>query len=371
MSKKQGSLSKKIDSLVGIPLLFALSGLAGGKQGKLPPHISKIAFIRIDSPKDTIITLSAVQGIKERYPKAETVFFTGKDNYEAACLIPCVDKVVQLDSDNIGKSVKLIKSSGTFEVWVDFGIRTRFEALMTFFAKAHYKVGFRTDGEYRHFSYDAVADISGKKPLHDSYGELIKFIGAVPSLKTYLSLDNVRDNKLVVLNMYPDKSEYKRRSWNEENWKYLISRLSKKGYRLAIIGSKLFIKEADEFIESLGTECDVEYFVGRIEGREYISFLSKASLVISIDSWILHMACAVDTPVIGIYGPTSPSMYLPMGRKARYLACSRLCLGCQNINDEAPCIEAEKNCIDEIEPSFVEQEALKLLEGKYEHYGQI
>lgn len=371
MSKKQSSLSKKTDSLIGIPLLFALSGLGGRKQGKLPPNISRVAFIRIDSPRDTVMTLSAVRGVKERYPKAETVFFAGKDNYEAACLIPCVDEVIQLDAGNIGKSIKIIKSSGMFEIWIDFGIRTRFESLMTFFAKAHYKVGFRTSGEYRHFSYDAVADIYEKKPLYDSYGDLIKLVGAAVSLKTYTSLDNAKDDKLVVLNMYPDKSEYKRRAWNEENWKYIISRLSKKGYRLAITGSKLFINEADAFIESLGTECDVEYFVGRIEGKEYIPFLSKASLVISVDSWILHIASAVDTPVVGIYGPTSPSMYPPMGRKARCLACSHSCLGCQNINDEARCIEAERNCIDEIDPSFVEKEALDLLEGRHEYYGKI
>jgi len=58
----------------------------------------------------------------------------------------------------------------------------------------------------------------------------------------------------------------------------------------------------------------------RLNLRELIAFLRQADLAIGADSGPLHMASALGTPVVGIYGPKSPSIYRPYFGTSRVLA---------------------------------------------------
>ncbi len=318
----------------------------------------------MESSRDTVLTEAAARAFKERYPESELVYFTGKDNYGAASLIASVDKVIEIYPESIRKSVNTVKASGFFDLWVDFGPWSRFESIMTFFAGAGYKIGFRTDGEFRHFAYDAVADLVPKRHLCDNIASLMSLAGIKICSGPHFAAPAPAEKNLVIFNMFPDRPEHGARRWGEENWKYLLSRLSKKGYRIALTGNKPDSEEADKFTESLGSDFDVDYLVGRLEGKELLETLSKASLVISVDSWILYIAAAMNVPVLGLYGPTSPEMYAPVGSRAGFIKSGAVCCGCQNIYGEEACRINEPVCMDSIDRGLAEQEAFNILEGR-------
>lgn len=49
--------------------------------------------------------------------------------------------------------------------------------------------------------------------------------------------------------------------------------------------------------------------------REVIALLAEARLFVGSDSGILHLATAVDTPAVGLFGPTAPELgFSPLGR---------------------------------------------------------
>ena len=50
-----------------------------------------------------------------------------------------------------------------------------------------------------------------------------------------------------------------------------------------------------------------------------ISLMRRVALCIAGDSGPLHLACALERPVVGIYGPTDPSRNGPFGTRARVL----------------------------------------------------
>jgi heptosyltransferase-1 len=52
---------------------------------------------------------------------------------------------------------------------------------------------------------------------------------------------------------------------------------------------------------------------------QLIALTRRVSLVIAGDTGPLHLACALDRPVVGIYGPTDPSRNGPFGPKFRVL----------------------------------------------------
>jgi ADP-heptose:LPS heptosyltransferase len=50
---------------------------------------------------------------------------------------------------------------------------------------------------------------------------------------------------------------------------------------------------------------------------ELACWLAKARLYIGNDSGITHLAAAVGTPVLALFGPTDPEVWAPRGRHVR------------------------------------------------------
>ncbi len=367
MSIKKISYTRKLDTFAGIPLLFALTGLGKSRQSSLPPHISKVAFLRMSSKRDTIYIEAAINALKVQYPNAEIFFFASNDNFEVAKLIKNVNKVIKIYPDNLKRSIKAVKSAGEFDVWIDFGIYSRFEAILTFFAKSYYKVGFKTENAHRHFPYDAIVDFSLSKHILESYSDILKLLNVKGNLFHLFIKEETeeKDNKLIIFNMFPDHEDFTIRCWNDNNWKYLLSRLNGMGYKVAIIGDKKYTEIADKFTETIG-DLDVDYYVGRYDEKSYYSLLSKAILLVSVDSWIISYASSLNIATVGIYGPTSAKLYAPLSKKSININSSLSCSGCQNIFEDNECKIQDKNCMSYIDATYVEAEICKLLKECYE-----
>jgi lipopolysaccharide heptosyltransferase I len=61
---------------------------------------------------------------------------------------------------------------------------------------------------------------------------------------------------------------------------------------------------------------------------EYAELARRARLVVAADTGPLHIACAVGTPVVGIYGPTDPARNGPFSPKDAVVRRTPLCSPC-------------------------------------------
>ena len=71
---------------------------------------------------------------------------------------------------------------------------------------------------------------------------------------------------------------------------------------------------------------------GHTQLAEAVDLLSLASLVLSNDSGLMHIASALDRPVLVVYGPTSAGFTPPLGKNADIILPDIDC---------APCFERE------------------------------
>jgi len=62
--------------------------------------------------------------------------------------------------------------------------------------------------------------------------------------------------------------------------------------------------------------------------RELVEVLRRARLVVAADTGPLHIACALGTPVVGIYGPTDPARNGPFSRRDVVVRRTPLCSPC-------------------------------------------
>ena len=56
---------------------------------------------------------------------------------------------------------------------------------------------------------------------------------------------------------------------------------------------------------------------GKTTLRQLAACLEQVSLVVSNDTGVLHIASALNRPVVALYGPTSPAITGPLGDPAR------------------------------------------------------
>lgn len=107
--------------------------------------------------------------------------------------------------------------------------------------------------------------------------------------------------------------------WPHYHFAELAKMLISAGYQIACLGSAKDAAAVEE-ITALLSEQERGRFLslaGETSLAQAIDLLAGAQLVVSNDSGLMHMAAAVDTPLIALYGPTSPQFTPPLSDKAQ------------------------------------------------------
>ena len=107
--------------------------------------------------------------------------------------------------------------------------------------------------------------------------------------------------------------------WGAANYAKLAAELAKQGHRILLLGSKADATVANKVQELLSPESTVN-LTGLLSLEETASVLAMCAAVVSNDSGLMHLAAALGRPTLGIFGPTDPGRYHPLGRHADYLA---------------------------------------------------
>jgi len=81
---------------------------------------------------------------------------------------------------------------------------------------------------------------------------------------------------------------------------------------------------------------------GKTSLGEIAALLAACDLLVSVDTSAGHIAAAVDTPVVSLFGPGDPRIWAPQGDRVAVLTADGLdCLGCKTSQckrDDHPCM---------------------------------
>jgi ADP-heptose:LPS heptosyltransferase len=153
---------------------------------------------------------------------------------------------------------------------------------------------------------------------------------ATKTVRKWMGRDLRGGAPLVVIHTGPT---WKIREWLNERWTELVTRLkSELGVEVIQIGQDSYI--SDDGCVSPRAMGAVDW-VGKLSMDQMLALLKEADLFVGIDSGMLHMAGAVRTACVGIFGPTDPGCRLPIGSPAVGVTAQVPCLGCHH-NAEGP-----------------------------------
>lgn len=110
-----------------------------------------------------------------------------------------------------------------------------------------------------------------------------------------------KNNKLIVIST-GSSEKWTSKRWGVENYINLIRLLICNGFEIALIGSNLEKEDGQKIVEN--THGNIQNFINKTTFSELFNILSKATLFIGNDSGPAHIAAAVGTNTITIFGST-------------------------------------------------------------------
>ena len=114
--------------------------------------------------------------------------------------------------------------------------------------------------------------------------------------------------------------------WPPQYYAELAQSLRAQGYAVWLVGSHKD-KDVADTIVALGNE-PCRNLCGVTDLSEAITLLSCADLVVSNDSGLMHIAAALDRPMLAIFGSSSPQFTPPLSDKAQVLKLDIACSPC-------------------------------------------
>jgi lipopolysaccharide heptosyltransferase II len=138
--------------------------------------------------------------------------------------------------------------------------------------------------------------------------------------------------------------------WPAPYFAELAQKLHAAGYDIWLIGSPKDEAIGNEIRALSGGRA--HNFCGRTGLEEAIDLLSCAQLVVSNDSGLMHIAAALDRPMIALYGSSSPGFTPPLSDNAKVVKLDLPCSPCF----ERECPLTHFNCMVQLTPERVMRE---------------
>ena len=176
-----------------------------------------------------------------------------------------------------------------------------------------------------------------------------------------LASENVISEKgYVTINPF---SRWSYKEWGIDKWRQIISFISQK-YKMPVLimGSKEERTRADEL--TAADSFSAYNLAGKTTLREMAGFLQQSSLHIGVDSAAPHIAAAVGTPTLTIYGPSDWRDWAPPGEKNQVVLPDMDCVPCRKKGCDG---SGQSKCLDSLAVIKV-QDAVEKMFNNYVFY---
>ena len=324
-----------------------------------PPNVLAVRFSSIG---DILLTTPLLRAIRHRHPDARLTVLTKQAFAPLLSHNPHVNRILVLaPGQSLGSLAEEIRNGG-FNHRLDLhgSLRSRSLRLLAPGRWSSYpkhriarSLLIRTKRNWyrdprpvpeRYFSAARALDVrpDGAPPEF--------FVGpeADVEARAWLATAGLSDRPIVTI--APGAAHATKR-WPLELWRALVSQILASGFGVAIAGGP-----GDAVLGAAlagSGHRNVASAAGRFGLQATGALLRRSRAVASGDTGLMHMATAVGTPVVALYGPTvEPFGFFPYTRRASVLETSLPCRPCTSQGNER-CPLGHHRCMLEIRPNLV------------------
>lgn len=315
---------------------FALGrGLGFARRPKLGPisSLREILVLRLDRIGDLLMALPALHDLREAAPRARIRLAVGRWSEDLARGFP-VDEVLVWSAPFVGRPAEGASSFAALakkaralrgdriELGLDLQGDLR-AALLLWLSGAARRVGYANTGggylltdivpldetvSWVEQNRQAVALATGCPRATRCFDPLTAEDRAFA--EGFLAREGILDRPLLV-GLHPSGGR-RVKEWPVSRWREVAARLQReRGATILVTGSAADRSLAAALAEGL-PQAPVD-LCGRLEVRQTLAVIARLHLYLSPDTGPMHMACAVGTPSVSVFGPSDSVRYFTGG----------------------------------------------------------
>lgn len=153
---------------------------------------------------------------------------------------------------------------------------------------------------------DLLAPIGLERPAEIEYG-----LQPRPELLAKYGQMLAGSGPLVVLH---PMAKWPSKLWPEEHWANVAAGLAKAGARVVFSGGAEDRRVNQQIISLSGGHEHIVDLSGQTSLQEVMAVLGLSDLVVSTDTGIMHLAAALQKPLVALFGPTAANRTGPYGQ---------------------------------------------------------
>ncbi|MCK4852481.1 MAG: glycosyltransferase [Candidatus Omnitrophica bacterium] len=308
-------------------------------------NMKEILILKTSSLGDVILSVPSIRAIRKRFPGALIKILVDVKYRKVVERCPYIDEVIVCDfkgrdrGPGLLKPAERLKSEG-FDISVDLQ-NSRRSHLLAFlgaiperYAYDNHKLSFLANRKIR----------LPQGPLGpvEHQARILRLLG-IHSFEKHLELwpDKESDEwvsrfleanwvkkgqKLVGISMSASK-KWRTKNWGISCFQRLSEMLAREhGIRVVLLGTADDMPGAEEFVRT--TAAKPINAVGKTDIPGLISLISRCNALVAGDSAPVHIAAAVGTPFVALFGPTDPGRHLPPAKSFRVINKKMECSPC-------------------------------------------
>jgi predicted lipopolysaccharide heptosyltransferase III len=307
-----------------------------------PLTIKEILVIKLRYVGDVLLSTPCLQAIKENLPHANVTVVVNKGTEAILQNHPCVDHVVAIDRRSFVQGCRALMRlrKRRYDLVLDLTDGDR-SAIMTWLVNARHRVGYNGEHRWRGRCYDQIID-GDPDEMHtvDYYLRAVKEIGLnvsahAPTL-SFAPDDEKYANELLVdhgidreeqLVMIHPGSRWEAKSWLAERFAAVADTIQvSRSARVVFAGSEMERARVKNIQAQMSTTS--VSIVGQTTVLQLAAVMKRCALFLGNDNGPMHMAAAVELPVVALFGPTNPKVWGPCGSGHRVFFKDFDCRAC-------------------------------------------
>jgi len=332
----------------------------------------RILLIKPSAVGDVVHTLPVLAKLRQRYPDAQIDWLIRPEIADLVRSHPALSNVVLFDRRGLARfgrnwtaTVGLFRLLSQirrerYELVVDLHGQLR-SALFTLASRAPFRVGFERTREGAWVSYSHHIPLPTMEAhAVDRYlwlGLVLGFDATAPDFTIHLPAETDEN----VARLLADRRQLGRplavlvpgtvwetKHWRTEGFAEVARQLLARGYAVVLAGSPKDRPRCRQVAEVASGVCDLS---GQTTLAEMVALIRRATLCVTNDSGSMHVAVALDKPVVSVFGPTNPLRTGPYGRPLAVVQAKVECSPCY-LRKLSRCPHGHL-CMQQVSPAMV------------------
>ena len=330
-----------------------------------------LLIIKLRYIGDVLLATPTLRAIKSARPDVRVTMMVNRGTEGVLSGNPDIDEILVLDKGSVAAQWRLIVGMRRrrFDTVLDLTDGDR-SAFLSWVSGASVRIGFNDEHRRRGICYSAVVPPQpGLRHRIDRDLAALKSLG-VPASETQPKLwlteedeagaDQLLDRlgirrERAIIILQPG-ARYWFKAWPAERFAELADRLSSKYKCQVLIGGSRDEEALAQRIQATARTSPVS-IAGLTRLKQFASIAKRAALFVGNDSGAMHIAAAVGTPMVALFGPSNPDEWGPRGDRMKVLYKGLDCRACFH----PTCERGELNCMQQLSVEAVYAASSQLL----------